>query len=259
MAKDKSKDIRLLKITCKVTDTRSVTMAYVLYELDVIRSNSEVTINSILTPIVKNEPDGEPLLDDYVASGPASQTNMFKKDNKLTCNVDLISKVIRFPHLNRYKISKNYRGYGLSSYALNEIANIIKDQYPDYEIEPIHFSFTQENEDIDRGAFFAFMEKFGFWFSFDGEDNNKGILNVERAEMIKLATKKDTIVELEIATFIKSLFDDRTKQHAEITRIRTEFKDKNTVFNRFEKDQAITFLMNIIGALILLIMIILFL
>ncbi len=53
MAREKSKDIRLLKITGKVTDTRSVTMAYVLYELDIIRTKSEVTITSIISPIVK--------------------------------------------------------------------------------------------------------------------------------------------------------------------------------------------------------------
>ncbi len=107
--------------------------------------------------------------------------------------------------------------------------------------------------------FFAFLEKFGFWFRFDGEDNNKGILNIERAEMLKLAVKKDTVSELEIAPFMKSLFVDRTKQQEEITRIKNEFKEKNTVFNRFEKDQAITLLMNVIGALILLLIIVLFL
>ncbi len=68
--------------------------------------------------------------------------------------------------------------------------------------------------------FFAFLEKFGFWFRFDGEDNNKGILNIERAEMLKLAVKKDTVSELEIAPFMKSLFVDRTKQQEEITRIK---------------------------------------
>lgn len=86
---------------------------------------------------------------------------MFKKENKLTCNIDIISKVIRFPHLNRYKISKNYRGYGLSTYALNEIATILKEQYPDYEVEPVQFSFSQEDEDVDRGGAFFLL----FWRS----------------------------------------------------------------------------------------------
>jgi len=259
MAKDRSKDIRLLKITSRITDTRSVTMAYVLYELDINRTNSEVSIQSIISPIVKNTPDGVPMLEDYASSNPASQTNVFKKENKLSCNIDLVSKVIRFPHLSRYKVSKNYRGYGLSTYAMNEIATILKNQYPDYEVEPVQFSFEQKDEDVDRSAFFAFMEKFGFWFRFDGNDNNKGILNIERAEMLKLALKKDTISELEIAPFIKSLFTDRSKLQEEINRIKAEFKEKNTVFNRFEKDQAITFLMNVIGALVLLMLLLLFL
>jgi len=259
MARDKSKDIRLLKIMGKVTDTRSVVMAYVLYELDIIRTNSEVVISSIIAPIVKNSPDGEPLLEDYRPAGNASQTNIFKKENKLTCNIDLISKTIRFPHLNRYKVSKNYRGYGLSTYAMNEIAHILKEQYPDFVIEPVNFSFEDAGDDLDRDAFFAFMEKFGFWFSFDGVDNNKGILNMERAEMMKLALKRDTIKELEIAPFVKSLFTDRSKLTEEIGRMKSEYKEKNTVMNRFEKDQMITFLYNVIGALVLLLIIVLFL
>jgi len=242
-----------------VTDTRSVTMAYVLYELDIVRTNSEVTINSIIVPIVKNAPDGEPVLDDYAHTGPAAETNMFKKENKLTCVVDLISHSIKFPHLNRFKLSKSYRGYGLSSFAMNEIATILKNNYPDFAIEPINFSFTEGDEDVDRSAFFAFLEKFGFWFRFDGNDNNKGILNIEKAEMLKLSLKKETITELEIAPFMKSLFADRAKLTADIGRIKTEFKDKNKVFNRFEKDQAITLLLNIIGALLLLLMMVLFL
>lgn len=184
---------------------------------------------------------------------------MFKKENKLSCVVDLISHSIKFPHLNRYKISKNYRGYGLSTYAMNEIATILKNQYPDFAIEPVQFSFSNEDDDVDRGAFFAFMEKFGFWFRFDGNDNNKGILNIEKAEMLKLALKKDSISELEIAPFMKGLFADRVKLSEEISRLKIEFKEKNTVMNRFEKDQAITFLLNIIGALVLLMIVILFL
>ncbi|XOB66466.1 hypothetical protein ACMC5R_06840 [Deferribacteres bacterium DY0037] len=259
MARDVSKDIKLLKISGKVTDTRTVTMAYVLFELDIFRSSSEITINSSIIPIVKNAPDGEPLLEDYKHEGPGAQTNIFKKENKLSCSVDLIAHTIRFPHLNRYKLSKNYRGYGLSSYAMNEIATILKNNYPDFTIEPIQFSFTESDEDVDRSAFFGFMEKFGFWFSFDGDDNNKGILNIERAEMLKLSLRKDTIVELEIAPFMKSLFADRSRLQEDIGRIKTDFKEKNTVFNRFEKDQAITLLLNVIGILVLLLLMVLFL
>jgi len=257
MAKEKSKDIRLLKITGRVSASKMVTMAYVLFELDIARTASEVTINTVITPIVKNTPDGEPILDNETAG--ISQDNQFKRENKLTCNIDLIGKSIKFPHLNRYKVSKNFRGYGISTYAMNEIATILKTQYPDFVVEPVHFSFEDSGEDVDRGSFFAFMEKFGFWFRFDGENNNKGILNIERAEMLKLAVKKDTLQELEIAPFIKSLFTDRSNLQAEIGRIKTEFNERNRVFNRFEKDQAITFLMNIVGGLVLLILIILFL
>lgn len=82
MAREKSKDIRLLKITGKVTDTRSVTMAYVLYELDIIRTKSEVTITSIISPIVKkNTPEGDPVLDDFVSSGlPPRQICLKKRE-----------------------------------------------------------------------------------------------------------------------------------------------------------------------------------
>jgi hypothetical protein len=258
MAREKTKDIRLLKLSGKVSDTRTVTMGYVLYELDINKTNSEVNISSIMVPIVKNDAEGEPLMQDYT-SGPAAETNIFKKENKLSCNVDLVSRIIRFPHMNRYKISKNYRGYGLSTYAMNEIVTMLKSDYPGFAIEPIHFSFTNESEDIDRGAFFAFMEKFGFWFSFDGDNNNKGVLNIENAEMLKTAAKKSTIQELEIAPFMKNLFTDRAKLQNEIARIKQEFKDKNKVFNRFEKDQLIILLYNIIGALVLLMLMLLFL
>lgn len=234
-------------------------MAYVLFEFDVIKTSSEVTINSIIVPLVKNSPEGEPVLDDYKPDGPAAQTNVFKKENKLSCTVDLISRTIKFPHLNRYRLSKNYRGYGLSTYAMNEIVTILKNDYPEFEVDPVQFSFSDTDEDVDRSAFFAFMEKFGFWFRFDGTDNHKGILNIEKAEMMKTAAKKETIQELEIAPFMKGLFADRSKMQEEITRIKLDFKEKNTVLNRFEKDQAITFLLNIIGALVLLLLIVLFL
>lgn len=259
MAREKSKDIRLFKITGRVTDTRSVTMAYVIYEFETVRTNSELTLTSTMIPIIKNTPEGEPIIEDYITSPVgATAASMFKKDNRLTCHVDFVAKTIRFPHLNRYKISKNFRGYGLSTYAMNEIATILKSQYSDYVIEPVQFSFSKEDEDVDRGAFFAFMEKFGFWFSFDGADNDKGILNIERAEMLKLALKKETLQELEIAPFIKSLFADRSKLQEEINRIKAEFKERSTVLNRFEKDQAITFLMNVVGVLILLILVLIF-
>lgn len=68
MAKDTSKDIRLLKISNKLSDARSVTMAYVLYEQEIIKTNSEVTITSVIVPIMKNTPQGEPMLDDYAVS-----------------------------------------------------------------------------------------------------------------------------------------------------------------------------------------------
>jgi len=259
MSRDKSKDIRILKVNNRISESRSVTMAYVLYEQEITKTNSEVNISSVIVPIVKNSPQGEPLIEEFAQSGPAQSTNIFKKENKLTCTVDLISHSIKFPHLNRYKVSKNYRGYGLSTYAMNEIATILKNSYSDYTIEPIQFSFGESDGDVDRAAFFAFLEKFGFWFRFDGSDNNKGILNIEKAEMLKLALKKDTIQEIEIAPFIRSLFSDRTKLTSEITRIKTEFQEKNKVFDRFEKDQAITFLMNIVGVLILLLIIVLFL
>lgn len=259
MARDRSKDVKLLKVSGKITDARSVTMAYVLHELEVNKSNTEVVINSILVPIVKNDTEGEPMLDDFAASGPGASTNIFRKENKLSCHVDLVSHSIKFPHLNRYKLAKNYRGYGLSTYAMIEIVDILKNQYPDFAIEPVHFSFAEGDEDVDRSAFFAFMEKFGFWFSFDGEDNTKGILNIEKAEMLKQATKKDNLTELEIAPFVKGLFADRSRLQDEINKMKLDFKEKNTVFNRFEKDQLITFLLNVIGALILLLIIVLFL
>lgn len=258
MSRDKSKDIRLLKVNSRVTDTRSVTMAYVLYEQEITRTNSEVTITSGIVPIVKNSPQGEDLLEERAQLGAAQSSNIFKKENKLICTVDLISHSIKFPHLNRYKVSKSYRGYGLSAYAMNEIAAILKESYPDFAIEPVHFSFTESEADVDRAAFFAFLEKFGFWFRFDGNDNNQGILNIERAEMLKIVPKKETITELEIAPFVKSLFDDRTTLNREISRIKTEFQEKNTVLNRFEKDQAITFLLNIIAALVLIILLMIF-
>jgi len=259
MAKETSKEMKLLKVSSKVTDTRTITMGYVLFEMEVIKTNSEVNITASIVPIVKNSPEGDPLLDDYAHDGPAAQTNIFKKENKLSCTVDLISHSIKFPHLNRYKLSKTYRGYGLSSYAMNEIVTILKNNYHDFAVEPVHFSFEASDEDVDRSAFFGFMEKFGFWFSFDGDDNNKGILNIERAEMLKLSLRKDTLTELEIAPFVKSLFADRAKLTEDIARIKTDFKDKNKVFNRFEKDQFITLLLNIIGALCLLLLMVLFL
>ncbi|PLX67667.1 MAG: hypothetical protein C0602_09940 [Denitrovibrio sp.] len=259
MSKDKSKDIRLLKIASRVSDVKSVTMAYVLFEQEIVKTNSEINISSVITPIVKNSTDGEPLLEDYAQSGPAAQTNIFKKENKLSCVVDLIAHSIKFPHLNRYKLSKSYRGYGLSTYAMNEIVAILKNSYPDFAVEPVNFSFSKEDADVDRAAFFAFMEKFGFWFRFDGNDNNQGILNIEKAEMLKQPPKKESISELEIAPFMKELFNDRVKLAEDIKRIKLEFKEKNTVFNRFEKDQAITFLLNIIGALILLMLIVILL
>lgn len=258
MAKETSRDLKLLKLANKPGDGRSVTMGYVLYELDIVRTNSEITINSMIIPIAKNDSDGETQAEHHIEDGPAAQTNMFKRENKLSCHVDLVSQTIRFPHLNRFKLSKAYRGYGLSSYAMNEIVSIVKHSYPDFIVDPIGFSFNDAGADVDRGAFFAFMEKFGFWFNFDGDDNSKGVLNIERAEMLKQVSKKDSIIELEMAQFVRSLFAERSRLQEEASRLKVEFKEKNKAFDRFEKDQLITFLLNVVGALALLLLLILF-
>jgi hypothetical protein len=254
----KSTDIKLFKLVNKISDARVVNMGYVLHELEIARSNSEVVLNSSIVPIIKNTTSGDPVSDEYVSSGPASQANVFKKENKLSCHVDKISKTIRFPHISRYKLTKNYRGYGLSTQSMSSIVKILKNEYADYVVEPVSFTFDNQGDEADRSAFFAFMEKFGFWFKFDGDDNTKGILNIEKAEMLKLPPEKGGIQELELSAFIKGMFDERVRMHEEIGRIKTEFKEKNTVFKRFEKDQAITLMVNVIGGLILLLLAILF-
>jgi hypothetical protein len=254
MAKEKSSDIKLLKLINKVTDTRDVTMGFVLYKSEVSRTNSDVSYHISIVPIIRNNPDGTPVAEPDLGG----ISNHFRRENKLTVNVDLVGRTIRFPHINRFQIQQNYRGYGLGSYAMNEIVSNLKHNYPDFVVEPVHFSFESKREGEDRDAFFAFMEKFGFWFRFDGEDNTQGILNIERAEMFKTAIKKDTFQEIDISSFVKGLFMERSKLRDEIGRIKTEHKQQSTIFDRFEKDQAITFLLNVIAAMGIIILILLF-
>jgi len=254
MAQEKSSDLRLFKLINKVTNTRDVNMGYVLYKLDISKSSSEVSYNITIMPISRSNSDGTPVIE---ASENPLVTDQLKRENKLGVTVDLISNVIRFPHINKFKIQKHYRGYGLGSYAMSEIVTTLKSKYPEMPIEPVNFSFDRHNEEEDRDAFFSFMEQFGFWFQFDGENNNIGILNIERAEMFKPVAKKDTFQEVDIASFLKKLFAERSKIREEVNQIKAAHKKESTLFNRFEKDQMITFQTNVIIALAILLIIIL--
>jgi hypothetical protein len=258
MAREKTSDIKLYKLISKVSTSRDVTMGYVLYQSEVIRTNTEINYHITIIPIIRQDADGTPI-PEVDTSNPASAANQFKRENKLSATVDLVSRTVRFPHINRFKVQKYYRGYGLGSHAMNELAAYLKHTYPEFEVEPVSFSFDAKRGDgEDRDAFFTFMERYGFWFKFDGDNNNSGILNIERAEMLKTTIKKDTFQEIEISSFVKGLFRERSELRDEIGRIRAEFKQQNTVFNRFEKDQAITFLTNVIAALCIVILILLF-
>lgn len=281
MAREKSSDIRLLKLVNKKAAARDLTMGYVLYQSETVRTNTDVTYNITFLPIIKNsfeteeqeneqtpeqaaKPGEEPKNEDVkqpqlptsaVHNGIESE---FSSSNKLTAIVDLLTKTIKFPHINKFKLDQSYRGYGLGSFAMNELAVKLKSSFPDFAIEPVYFYFDRKRDDEDRDAFFSFMEKFGFWFSFDDENNNKGLLNMEKAEMFKSTVKKDTCVEIELAPFIRGVFRERDESRRELGRIRSEFKKNNTYMNRFQKDEAIKFLINVIVALCLIIVLILF-
>lgn len=133
-----------------------------------------------------------------------------------------------------------------------------KGSFPDFAIEPVYFYFDSKRDDDDRGAFFSFMEKFGFTFSFDDDNNNKGLLNMEKAELLRVNQKKDKCVEIELAPFIRTLFRERDEFRQDLGRIKAEYKKNNTFMNRFEKDQAITFLTNVIIAMALIILMLIF-
>ncbi len=272
MAKEKNSDIKLLKLVNRVTPNKSITMGYVLYQSEIIRTSTEVTFNINFMPIVKNELEqqtddkpeqtaekaedaAQPVVESMVHTGPESE---FKKDNRLSATADLITKTIKFPHMNKFKLEQTYRGYGLGTFAMNELVNNLKTMFPDFAVEPVYFFFDHKRDDEDRDAFFGFMEKFGFWFKFDDENNNKGLLNIEKAEMLKSALKKDTCVELELAPFIRGIFKERDDVRKELGRIKAEYKKNNTYMNRFEKDQAIRFLTNVIIGMALIILMLMF-
>ena len=261
MGKEKNSDIRLLKLVNKITETRKVTMGYMLYSLEVVRTNTEVTYGISFVPIAKTGPEGE--AENLPENEQPSEImngleNEFKKDNRLTAVADLLTRTIRFPHINKFKLSPSYRGYGLGTYAMNELAGLLKGSFPDFAVEPVFFYFDSKREDDDRGAFFSFMEKFGFTFSFDDENNNKGLLNMEKADLLRINPKKDKCAEIELAPFIRTLFRERDEFRQELGRIKAEYKKNNTFMNRFEKDQAIKFLTNVIIALMLIILMLLF-
>ncbi|TCK62291.1 hypothetical protein [Seleniivibrio woodruffii] len=252
MSKEKNSDIRLLKLINKVGDTRKITMGYMLYQSEVIRTNTEVTYNITFQPIARTGPEGEAEQMPEISEVSSGLENEFKKDNRLTAIADLLTRTIRFPHINRFKLSPAYRGYGLGTYAMNELASQLKGSFPDFAVESVYFYFDSKREDDDRGSFFSFMEKFGFTFSFDDENNNKGLLNMTKAEDFRISVRKDKCVEIELAPFIRTIFRERDEFRQELGRIKAEYKKNNTFMNKFEKDQAIKFLTNVIIALVLL-------
>lgn len=270
MAREKSSDIKLLKLINKITPERSLTMGYVLYQSEIIRTNTDVTFNINFLPIVKNNLEGEN--PDAAGQAPAdvqpdlhpqsvvhdSVESEFKKDNRLTAHADLITKTITFPHMSKFKLDKAYRGYGLGTYAMSDLTANLKNMFPDFKIEPVYFFFDHKKDDEDRDAFFRFMEKFGFWFSFDDSNNNKGLLNLEKAEMLNTVMKKNTVAEIEIAPFVRGMFKERDDMRRELGRIKADIKKNSTYMNRFEKDQTIRFLINVIIGMALLMLMILF-
>lgn len=274
MAKEKSSDIKLLKLTNNITPERSITMGYVLYQTEIVKTPTEVSFHVNFLPIVKNsveqhipeqnpqkpanESQPQPAPEESAAVVHTGNENEFKKDNRLSAHADLITKTITFPHMSKFKLDKAYRGYGLGTYAMSELANNLKTMFPDFKIEPVYFFFDHKRDDEDRDAFFRFMEKFGFWFSFDDNNNNKGLLNLETAEMLKTVSRKNTVVELELAPFIRGIFKERDDLRKELGRIKAEYKKNSTYMNRFEKDQTIRFLINVIIAMGVLMLMILF-
>lgn len=151
-----------------------------VYALSVWDSSTtqKLTYNITFQPIAKTD-EGEAEQMPDISEVETSVLSEFKKDNRLTAVADLLTRTIRFPPINRFKLphtgATDWEPMPWTSWL-----HSLKGGFSGFRsgIRLFLFRFQAWGTD-DRGSFFSFMEKFGFTFALT-LNNNKGLLNMTK-------------------------------------------------------------------------------
>ncbi|WP_022850589.1 hypothetical protein [Limisalsivibrio acetivorans] len=250
------KTTKLIRAKQKLPGDRERVFAYCMITTVTQKMERSESISVEILPIVKDE-----LISNNDEFGEKTQQEEFNREkhvNRFSARADYASEIITITHGAKMMLNENIRGYGIGTFAFNEIIRWMIMRYPNYLIDSIHLNFLDVPTESARERAVRFLENFGFRFEFDKGSNEKGRFNVPLALNLHEHHNRTKVDELDIAMFIRQLLIERYQMEDRLRNQTAVHNRQEKYMDVMDKDKFISILLNVVGALVLLMLFIYF-
>lgn len=248
MSKEYLNETKLIRAKRRITETKSINLAYVMLKISAEISNDEDVCSIDIIPLIKKETD----------SGVTYErdSSLSSLTNRFSAKADFSEQKLYFFSGDLLVLSKQIRGLGIGSYAFSYLINWASTRFPDFVVERIKFRFSDIRDQDERERLHSFYENFGFEFEMDSENNGDYVASL--CSTLKTHYNKNKIDELDIMSFLGQLLTSREQLETRVSNLEAQIGSEQLYKGKYNKDTLITTLFNVVGILLFVIALVMY-
>ncbi len=143
--------------------------------------------------------------------------------NKIYALVNHRSNSIEFGPTQGLFLDKNLRNKGIGTFAMNELAVWLRDNFQEYSITPFDFVTNESMDEDEKDIRNKFLENFGFTLSFTDVTQRNGTMKAKKPSLLKNYINSEKLEELDIEKFFFNLINEKNKLEKDYNELKVEF------------------------------------